>query len=156
MSSLQDLARQVIDLIGEEIDAVTLADTLEGLEGEIEDKIRARALAIKIMNRDAASYRDLAKDFTMTARTLERRAEWLSEDTAAVMLRLDKTAVSGAPNVTYKANAKVIIDNKASLPLEFQTLNKPSYYPDKTAIREQLLSGNAIPGAHLANGIRIK
>lgn len=135
-----------------EFDEQTIADTLDGLDGEV--MIKAANVAAYIMNMEAdIDQMKLAEERIKKQRmALEKHASWYR---AYLLANLQKVgigevrAIDGAFRVRVMAgHESVVIDDKDKLPptcLRTRTVAEP----DKVAIKELIASGHEVEGAHI-------
>jgi hypothetical protein len=141
-----------------DLDPVTAADTLEGMQGELQDKLRAviaYSLELDVLATGAA---DAAKRMQERAKALDKRVEWLRT------YALDAMQATGLPEVATdewaaklaKKPPSVNITDAAALPPAYlRTPEPPPPAPDKAAIAAALKSGALVPGAELVQGWRL-
>jgi len=139
-----------------ELDPQTVADTLEGMQGELQDKLRA-VIAYSL---------DLDVLATGTEKTAKRMADLASARRARVQALRDYalntmqgTGISEvatkefAAKVTKKPPSVFILEG-AELPAEFLR-TKTTTEPDKAAIKAALLAGRDVVDARLVQGFRL-
>lgn len=102
-------------------DPQALADTLEGLGGEIE--IKARNIAAHVLNIDAYAQaaKDASKKLAERAKRMERRAAWFRDYLHTHMVGAGITKIEG-PEFTIsrrKNPPSVVIEDAAEIPEEF-------------------------------------
>jgi len=157
---LTDQFRQLHDLDGsEDIPADVIRDTLEGLEGDIKDKVHAVACMIENLGAEAEAIQDAANAMTARSKRVKARAESLKQ-----YLLFSLQAVN-MPKLKYNEFTVSVRDNPVSvkigedavIPDEFMvTPEPPPPQPDKKAIKDALTSGREIPGAWLERGQRVE
>lgn len=163
---LYDLTAQYreLQLLAEdgEIDATTLADTLEGIEGAFEEKAKAVAAIIGNMISDADAITDAAKLMRKRAERLEARAEALRAYLLVNMQACKRDKIfSPYFTISLKKNPQhVDITDAASVPDEFK------FWPDPPpqqingrlllAALKALKEDETIPGAKLGQNKRIE
>lgn len=149
---IQRIADEVRDILGEDFDAETFWDSLDGeadaldiadhlLAQRMEARANAEALAFMIdtykarkarMESRAARYTDLLG--VLLAATGERKLE---RPGATVSIR--------------KGADVLVIEDEGQLPSQLMTV-KTTRTPDKMAIKAQLKAGEKVPGAKLEKG----
>ena len=142
-----------------DLDEATVRDTLEGMQGELDDKLRAviaYSLEVSIM---AAGAAEATKRMQDRAASLERRAEWLQQYALTHMHgtgRLELATPEWCAKVA-KRPPSVVIDDAGSIPDEYMRQPPtPAKQPDKAAIKEAIKAGQSVPGAHLdTTGVRL-
>ncbi len=144
----QDAARKLADL---DLDAQTIADTLEGMAGELETKAQSVAYVVRSLEADAAAVAQWAKDANARAKALELRAESLREFLAATLQACGIQKVEGPGVVlSFRKSTAVVIDEPGLIPAEFMKQpDPPPPAPSKSLIGDALKAGKTVPGAHL-------
>ncbi len=135
------------------IDTTTIMDTLEGLDGEIDDKIISVAKMIVMLDHDAEGIKAVAKKQSERAKALEQKASWLRDYLKDNMLRIDHTKVENSEIsvklATTPPSVKVI--DESLIPTEFMR-TKTEVLPDKTAIK----AAGGCPGAIIESGMAVR
>lgn len=134
-----------------ELDEQTVADTLESLGGELEQKAQNVALFIRGIEADADAMRQWAKDATDRAKAMEQRAERMRDYLAGCMQSCKIEKISG-PGVElgFRKSSAVVIDGQDLIPAEYmRTKPAPPPEPDKKAIADAIKAGHDVPGAHV-------
>lgn len=143
----------------EELDEETLLDTLEGIEGEFNDKIENYCKVIKNFEANAKAIKDEAKRLQARAKTFENKIGWMKKRMLDAMEATGKTEAGGQ---VLKAK---IAKNGGKLPLELDEENVPvtfkkiEYKIDNEAIRKALDDGEELDFAHYGErgrSLRIK
>ena len=146
----------------EEMPPEAIRDTVEALEGELEDKLVAcghvvlnlESAAIAIKN---AAAKQLARSERLAKRAESLKAYMLFHAQAVNMKPIEHTdfvlkLVNNTPSV--------IIDDPRQIPAEFMRTPEPEPppqpVPDKQAIARALKQDIEVPGAHLLRGQRIE
>lgn len=128
-----------------------VADTLEGLAGEIELKAQNVALMVRAFEADAAAVSQWAKDANQRAKAIEQRAESLREYLSRTLQACGIQKVEG-PGValSFRKSTAVVIDEPGLIPAEFMRQPEPPPpAPSKTLIGDALKAGKEVPGARL-------
>lgn len=139
-----------------DIDPQTAADTLEGMQGEIRDKLQAviaYSLELDIL---AAGASEAAKRMQDRAKGLTSRVEWLR---AYALQSMQATGIGDVSNDEFSAKvakkpASVVILDSAALPAEFLRV-KTTTDPDKAALKKAIEAGQIIEGVSLQHGFRL-
>ena len=139
-----------------DIDPQTAADTLEGMQGEIRDKLQAviaYSLELDIL---AAGASEAAKRMQDRAKSLTSRVEWLR---AYALQSMQATGIGDVSNDEFSAKiakkpASVVILDSARLPGEYVTV-KMTESPDKIALKKAIEAGAIIDGVSLQQGFRL-
>ncbi|HIO30773.1 siphovirus Gp157 family protein [Marinobacter salarius] len=140
--------------------ALALRDTLEGIEGEFNDKAVSVSHAILNLDSDAEAIDREIKRLQDRKRVLTNRRDHIREYLRDNMEAAGVTKIS-CPLFAItlaKGRENVVIDDKDKLPDECVRV-KTSIEPDKTEISRKLKAGEAVEGAHMErskSSIRIK
>ncbi|WP_340610817.1 siphovirus Gp157 family protein [Xenorhabdus bharatensis] len=132
-----------------------IADTLEGLEGALSDKLDAVMIHVRNLEGQARTLDDEAKRLVERKKSFEGQIKHLKKYVLDCLLKADLNSLKTTKN-TFSARqgvARVIIDNEMLLPdelVDVQTITAP----DKKAIKEAIERGDTIPGAHIEIGER--
>lgn len=152
MSRLYELKenyRQVADMLyEEEIDVQCILDTLESIEGEIEDKADNYAVIIKELLADAEVCKQEKLRLEARQKSFETRAKFLKDRLEEVMRETGKTKFKTAKfSFGIQKNGGLV-----PLWIDEDYSNIPQKYlkvePDNTKIRQALDSGKNIIFAH--------
>ena len=134
-----------------DLDAQTVADTLEGISGDLDTKARNVAMLIRSIEADASASAQWAKDAAAHSKSLQSRADHLREWLAAGLLLAGKPKIT-APGVviSWRASTAVVVDDQSALPEQFMKQPPtPPPTPDKLLISVALKLGENVPGARL-------
>lgn len=156
---LYELAQNYAQLLemAEEMESDALVDTLEALQGEIEEKAENIAKLIKNLEADAKIIKEEEQRLADRRRSIEskvtRLKEYLQQQLEVAGLQKVKR-----PTITVAIQANppsVEISDEKLIPSEFMI---PQYKVDKKSILERLKNGEEIPGAKLVQGrgVRIR
>ena len=129
--------------------AVALRDTMEGIEGEFQEKGKAIAMITLNIDGDLEAIQSQIDRLTERKRIITNRKESLKE-----YLRSNMDA-AGITKITHplftitcgKGKPIVVIDDEKAIPDDFVNV-KVTSAPDKTAIAKALKDGKEVPGAH--------
>ena len=134
-----------------DLDAQTIADTLEGLGDELEKKAQSVAHVIRAIEADAEAVKRWAKDADDRAKALYARANTLRSYLSDSMLGCGVTKISGpGVAIAFRASHAVVIENQSLIPTRFmRQAPTPPPSPDKDAIKETCKLGELVPGARL-------
>ena len=140
-----------------DIDAATYADTLDGMQGDLQDKLRAviaYSLDLEIEATGAAAASKRRKE---RAESLDNRVKVLGEYALRAMEATglgDISTDEWAAKVAKKPPSVVIAEG-IELPSEYvRTTVKTE--PDKAALKAALTAGTVVPGVSLVAGHRIQ
>lgn len=154
MTTLYTIAEQFKELaaLAETADedlAVALRDTMEGIEGEFQEKGKAIAMITLNIDGDLEAIQSQIDRLTERKRIITNRKESLKE-----YLRTNMDA-AGITKITHplftitcgKGRPIVVIDDEKAIPDDFVSV-KVTSAPDKAAIAKALKDGQDVPGAH--------
>ena len=154
MTTLYTIAEQFKELaaLAETADedlAVALRDTMEGIEGEFQEKGKAIAMITLNIDGDLEAIQSQIDRLTERKRIINNRKESLKE-----YLRTNMDA-AGITKITHplftitcgKGKPIVVIDDEKAIPDDFVNV-KVTSAPDKAAIAKALKDGQEVPGAH--------
>lgn len=153
MSKLYEIANQYAELENSWLDPDFIRDTLEGIQGEFEDKVENVLKLIKNEQAYAESLKAEAKSFSDRARASENKIESLKAYlVSSIEVSGMKSVRAGMMSVTLRAPSKsveVIDVNKIPVDyVDYETTVKP----DKLAIKKLLEAGQEVPGCELKTG----
>lgn len=139
-------------------DSETVADTLEGMSGDFEDKAIAIAQMIQNQRADAAKIKEAIAGMSARAKRLEVSAEWLSSYLLANMLAIGERKISSPYFVVSakKNPPSVIVDDEESIPTQYLTYPEiPKPTPNKVAIKAAIAAGEVVKGVHLEQSMKL-
>lgn len=142
-----------------DLDDQTIADTLEGLQGEME--VKAINVAMFARNLEATSEQIKLAESQMSARrtAIENRAKRIRD---YLKMNMERTGITKIESPYFKIAIRdnppaVVIDAASQIPDAFMRQPEPPpAVPDKKLIAEALKAGNAVAGCHLERGTRIE
>lgn len=140
MSTLYEIKGAYLDVYNlDEVDEDTWFDTLESIEGELEDKADAYARLIKEFEYESAKFKAEAKRLADRQRVFDNRVKRMKERLYQTMTEMD---IKEIPNDLFKikiqANggvAPLVIKEGAEIPAEYQIVRTDI---NNDAIREAL------------------
>ncbi|WP_368928395.1 siphovirus Gp157 family protein [Mixta calida] len=153
MTKLYEVANEYARLLDSDMAPEDIADTVEGMEGELTDKI-AQLLAIcKNEQVYAEALKEESKALAERARATESKIASIKAYIATSLKTAGKKSVrAGIHQVTVRVPSKSVeITDVGLLPpeyVEYETTIKP----DAMAIKHQLEAGIDIPGAKIKIG----
>lgn len=142
---------QLQDLVeNEEVDIDALADTLESIEGGIEDKFENISKLIKNLEGKIDMFKKEESRIKTRRTSMDNKVKWLKNYMLTSLELTKKTKVeAGTFSVRKQKNPQsIIITNKSKLPKEFLIPQEPK--EDNKAIKEALKSGKKVEGAVVA------
>ena len=146
--------RAQLDALAElDLDAQTYADTLESMDGDLKDKLRAVIAYSLDLEIEATGAAAASKRMKERAESLDNRVKWLRDYALRAMEATGTDAISTdewAAKVAKKPPAIVIAEG-AEVPAVYLR-TKVTTEPDKAA----LTAGKAVPGVSLVAGHRIQ
>ena len=161
MNTLYELTNAyetVLNMLYEEDDEQMILDTLEGIEGEIEEKADNYAKIIRELEAKAKSRKEEAKRLTDNAKTLENKIKFLKDNLYNSMKITGKTKFS-TDLFTFniaKNGGKQALTIDGEVPAEY---TKTITENDVDKIRQALENGENLSFAHLEDrgeSLRIK
>ena len=163
MTALYEIAAEYRDaatkLAELDLDAQTIADTLEGLSGDLETKAQNVAFFVRNLEATAAAIKQAEADMAARRKAMENRADSLKR------YIFESMTVAGIEKIECPHFRLAIKNNPAAveifepglLPASFmRTPEPPPPAPDKTAIKEAMKAGQDVPGARLTSGQRLE
>lgn len=149
--TLYELSQQ-FDFISnmDDADPQTIADTLESLEGDIQEKLLNIGRYVRNIESEADSIKTEEKRLADKRRVIEKKVERLKDYVAQAMKLIGKTKVNdGVITWAIQLNPpKVDVDANADIPLCWYT-EKVVRDLDKNAIKQAIVGGATIPGCRL-------
>lgn len=145
-------------LYDEDVDEQMILDTLEGIEGEIEDKADGYAKIIKELEAKKNARKEEAKRLTDSAKVIENRINYLKQNLFNSMKTTGKTKFSTELfNFSIVGNGgKQALTINGDVPEEYKKIIKEN---DNEKIRADLEAGKILPFAYLeprGESLRIK
>lgn len=160
--SLYDLSQEyradLAQLENLDLPAQTVADTLEGLGGDLQVKAQNVVGFSRSLHALAAARREAAKTMLDGADRIEKRAKDLEAYTLTCMqvAGIQKIECPWFTLSIAKNPAAVLIEDAALIPAEYMTDPKPpAPAPDKKLIAQALKDGRHVNGAKLVQGVRL-
>ena len=162
MTSLYAIAteyRADLDRLADlDLDPQTVADTLEGMQGELRDKLRAVIAYSLDLDVLATGTEEAAKRLADLAKARRARVQALRDYALTTMQATGIAEVATdefAAKMAKKPPSVQILDAAAIPPAYMRTPEPPPPAPDKTAIAAALKLGQAVPGCELQQGYRL-
>jgi hypothetical protein len=152
--------QQLMQLDGsEDIPAEVIRDTLEGLEGEIQDKAHSIARMIENLDAEAEAIMDASKAMRERSCRVSRRADEMRNYLMFQLLACGITKLKFTEfTVAVRDNPEAVrINDDAVIPAEFMvTPEPPPPAPDKKALKAAIKAGTEIRGVWLERGQRLE
>lgn len=146
-----------------EIPEEAIADTLEAIEGNFDDKVDSIACIIKSLLAEAKEIKSERDSLDGRMKQKQKTADRLTKSLKDQMLFSGRTKVETRRNVVRirKNPPSVVIDNEQDF-ISFaqeneldSLLNYSQPKPNKTAIKDILKDGAHLPGVRLVEGKRL-
>jgi hypothetical protein len=136
-----------------------IADTLEGIEGDIETKCANIAKFVLSLKANREAIEEASKAMALRASRIEKTENSIKHY-MLLMLQMTNIKSIKTPEITVRRQnspPSVVISDGVEVPEEFmfQPLAPPAY-PDKKALKEALQSGREIPGVFVEAGEHIR
>ncbi|MDI6634324.1 siphovirus Gp157 family protein [Pantoea dispersa] len=153
MTALYQIANDFAALTDSGIEPEMIADTLDAIEWELEEKVEQCLAVCKNESAYAESLKEESRKLAERARAAENRVTSIKDYIAKSLETAGKKSLkAGIHQVTVRAPSKSVeITSVDSIPsdfVEYETTIKPN----KLAIKQQIEAGNDIPGAHIKIG----
>jgi uncharacterized protein YlxW (UPF0749 family) len=148
-------AEKLADL---ELDAQTVADTLEGMSGELEVKAQAVGHMVRSIEANAAAIQQWAKDAQERARSAQARADALREYLSTNLQACGISKVEGPGiSISFRKSSAVVVDEPGLIPNNYMRYpDPPPPSPDKKSIGDALKLGFSVPGAHIETRLNLQ
>jgi hypothetical protein len=136
-----------------------IADTLEALEGDINEKAVNVAAFTQNLEATAQAVREAGKAMLSRADRIEKRAESIR---AYLLFNMQAAGVSKIECPWFTLSTRknppaVVIDDETVIPPQFIVQPPPpSPRPDRDAIKRALKAGEDVPGCRLTQGERLE
>lgn len=156
MSNLYELATQfqatAMQLADLDLDAQTIADTLEGESFPVEEKARGVCEIILNLQAEDEMVKAASDRIAKRAKQLQARADWLHEYLQTNMQRCGITEIK-AIDGTFKAtlyigrDSHIEITDQSMIPADYLREIPARLEPDKVLIKKAIADGYGVPGA---------
>jgi len=155
-SEYQDAAAKLADL---DLPAEVVADTLEGLAGELEVKAQNVALFVRGLDVTIAAMKDAEAKMKARREAVEKRQEQITAYLKDNMERCGISKIEGPQlRLAIRLNPPaLVVDDPAQVPEAYWM--QPPLPPKAIAnatLKGALMSGETVPGAHIAQGTRLE
>lgn len=154
MATIYEIDAAIYDCVDSETGEIIDEEKLNSLLLERNAKLEGVALWIKNLDSDAAAIRAEREALEKRQKTAENKAaslrRWLANVLSGEKFSTARVAISYRKSVSTEVDSKSVAKKWCK--------KKITYTPDKTAIKEALLSGMKIKGCHLVEkqNIQIK
>lgn len=163
MTALYELAAQYradADKLADlDLDEQTLADTLEGMGGELEVKAQNVIMFTRNLEATAAAIKEAETQMAARRKAMENRAAGLRR---YVLENMQFAGIQKIECPLFKLSirenpAAVEIYEPGLIPSDYMKQPEtPPPAPDKTAIKAAITAGTEVPGAKLTKGTRLE
>ena len=154
IAALEDAAEDDMLIDAETGELVSVAQALDALRMEREEKIENVACWVKNLISEADAIREEENRLIKRRKAAETKAANLKAWLLASMTREDGTTdklKTGRVMVSVKRNPPSTVVDEALLPSTYKVA-KITYQANKELIKRELLAGGEVPGAHLEYG----
>jgi len=151
----RDAAEKLADL---ELDEQTIADTLEGLSGDLEAKATNVAKFVRNLEATAAQIKEAEGAMSARRKAIELRAEGLKRYLFGSMQAAGIQKIESPWFVlSVKSNPPAVdVFDVAQVPAAFMRQPEPPpATPDKASIKDELKAGRDVPGCRLVQSQRL-
>lgn len=160
--NLYDIAaeyRQACEVLADlDLDPQTVADTLEGMSGELEVKAANVVGFTRNLEALAAAIKAEEERLSTRRKAVEKRAANLTAYVLSCMQMAEVQKIEGPRfRIAVRDNPpSVEVFDAAQIPAEFMRQPEPPpATPDKTAIKAAIKAGKEVPGARMVQGKRL-
>jgi hypothetical protein len=143
----------------DEVPAEVILDTLEGIEGEFNDKAVAVAKMVLSLEANAAAVAAAAKAMAERSRRIEKRAESLKHYLLLQLMTVNRERIETDELVIRRQASppSVYVTNEHAVPEEYWVQPEPPPKRiDKIAIKAALQQGIDIPGCFVEKGEHVR
>lgn len=162
MTALFQLAaeyRAIADKLNDsELDEATIADTLESMSGDLQEKSVNIAKFFRNLESDAEQIEQAAKQMMDRAKALRKKADSLKHYLHSNMEKAGIQKIECPWFVlSIKLNpASVKIDDESLIPDYYMREIPAKFEPDKKLIKSAIDEGYVVPGCHIERGTRLE
>ena len=133
-----------------------IADTLEGLQGSLEDKAIAVAQFLKNLEATAVAIKEAEQRMAARRKAIENRVASMKD---YIKLNMESCGITKIESPWFalsiaKNPAAVDVLDETAIPAEFKE-EIVTVKIDKTAIKQAIEAGVEVPGAYLTQGTRL-
>lgn len=135
-----------------------VSDTLEGLSGDMEVKVKNVVAYTKNIEAEADAIRAAIDKMKARMKALDSKSEWLRD---YILQNMKRTQIKEIKTPYYVIRlrdnpAHVVIDNEAGLPADCWRTIPERREVDKAAIKARLSLGEVMQCAHLEKDVRLE
>lgn len=162
MTTLFELAaeyRAISDKLHDtEMDDQTIADTLEGFGGDLQDKAVNVAKFFRNIEADADKIEEAANQMLARAKMLRGRSASLKQ---YLHTSMEHSGISKIECpwfvISIKQNPEAVtVDDETSVPRDYFKEIPATFKLDKTLVKQAIKDGHNVPGCHLSRGTRLE
>jgi len=162
MSKLYELTdnyRKVWEMVDDDtVDLAVIEDTLQSIEGELEEKAGNIAKFVKSMEYDVDAMKAEEKRISERRKATENR---INNIKAYVQMQMELANLNKikTPTMTIslqKNPPSVSIEDDTAIPAKYIIVIPEQHQPDKKRIAEALKNGEVVPGAVLKQGKNLR
>lgn len=143
-----------------DLDIQTLTDTMEGMEGEIEDKVDGYEKIILEKQSEIDAIDAEIKRLKARKDAIEKNIDRMKEVVKTAMKAMDKLKIKTLlfSFSVVKNPVRLEIDEQTKIPAYYYEIPEPKPQLNKALIKADLKEGKTVEGAHLEHGesLRIK
>lgn len=151
--------RQALDVLTDpenDLPAEVIADTLEGLQGSLEDKAVNLAKFFRNLEAMAGAIKEAEDRMARRRRAIEGRVKWLKD---YLRTNMDACGIQKIESPWFvlaiqKNPSAVDVFDESAVPAEFKE-EVVTVRLDKAGIKRALEAGQTVPGAALSRGTRL-
>ncbi|MBQ0956969.1 siphovirus Gp157 family protein [Serratia symbiotica] len=153
MSKLYEIAKDYAKLMDSGLPLEIIADTIEGIEGELTDKIEQLLSIIKNERYYSDSLKQEAKSLSERASVVDNKIESIKDYIINSLETAGKKSIrAGLHQVTVRVPSKQVdIIDESLIPVEYIEY-ETKVKIDKLAIKHKLTNGDLVPGAKIKIG----
>ena len=154
IAALEDAAEDDMLIDEETGELISVAQALDALRMEREEKLENVACWVKNLSAEADAIREEENRLIKRRKAAETKAANLKAWLLAAMTREDGTTdklKTGRVMISVKRNPPSTVVNDDLLPSTYKVA-KITYQANKELIKRELLAGGEVPGAHLEYG----
>jgi len=162
MSKLYELSMNFNEVIGmiddEDVSIEALEDTLQSIEGEIEDKVEGCAKFVKNLEGDVDAIDAEIARLSKRKKTVNNKIEGIKNYVMEQMVYVSKDKITTPVFTISRAKnpAKLVIEDAKLLPGNYLKIIPETTVPDNAAIKEALKAGTEVAGAKLEYGFNLR
>lgn len=153
---LTDNYNQILDMIDE--GAEGLQDTLESLEGAIEDKVDGIGRVLKALEYNTKAIKEEEQRLSQRRKTLENEANNLKVYLASQLDKIGKKKVKGtlySANIQNNPPSVNVLDTE-KIPEEYWVIPEVQPQLNKKALLQALKDGKEVEGATMTQGSSLR